>query len=351
MTEATFARSFILNENKKKVGYILLPGFYFPMGQAGGRSCAEDVKKEVLKLKAENVDGIVIDLRNNGGGSLDEVVRMGGLFVDRGPIVQVKGKGNFNRVLEDRVPGTIYDGPMAIMVNSNSASASEILAAAMQDYKRAIIVGGKSSFGKGTVQNFINLDDALQGSDSTMKPLGQIKITIQKFYRVSGGSTQLKGVIPDLILPDPYSELETGEKDQDYPMPYDEIAQARYTPVSLFNLQTVLNNSNKRVKKSPVFNLIGQEAIRLKNQKDKSQVNLNLEAYRKEQKTRREEGKKFEAISKPIQGFDISAVKREMSYEDVSDTTYAAQDRERIKSLKKDNYLYETMQVIEDMKQ
>ena len=184
-----------------------------------------------------------------------------------------------------------------------------------------------------------------------MKPLGQIKITIQKFYRVSGGSTQLKGVIPDLILPDPYSELETGEKDQDYPMPYDEIAQARYTPVSLFNLQTVLNNSNKRVKKSPVFNLIGQEAIRLKNQKDKSQVNLNLEAYRKEQKTRREEGKKFEAISKPIQGFDISAVKREMSYEDVSDTTYAAQDRERIKSLKKDNYLYETMQVIEDMKQ
>ena len=348
--EGTFAHSYILNEKDKKVGYILLPGFYFDANRKGGHNCSDDMRKEVLKLKAEKVDGIVIDLRNNGGGSLEEVVKMSGLFIDKGPMVQVRGKGNFNRVLNDNESGTIYDGPLAIMVNTNSASASEILAAAMQDYKRAIIVGGKSTFGKGTVQNFFNLDDALSGNDESMKPLGQVKITLEKFYRISGGSTQLKGVIPDLILPDPYSELETGEKDQDYPMPYDEIQPATYTTTNSFNLATVLQKSNKRTAKSPTFNLIREEAVRVKSQKDKSEVNLNLEAYRKEQKTKKEENKKFESIATTIAGLDISPTKREES-ENVGDTTYIAQDRERIKLLKKDNYLYETMQVVEDMKQ
>ena len=348
--EGTFAHSFILNEKDKKVGYILLPGFYFDANRKGGHNCSDDMRKEVLKLKAEKVDGIVIDLRNNGGGSLEEVVKMSGLFIDKGPMVQVRGKGNFNRVLNDNESGTIYDGPLAIMVNTNSASASEILAAAMQDYKRAIIVGGKSTFGKGTVQNFFNLDDALSGNDESMKPLGQVKITLEKFYRISGGSTQLKGVIPDLILPDPYSELETGEKDQEYPMPYDEIQPATYTTTNSFNLATVLQKSNKRTAKSPTFNLIREQAVRVKSQKDKSEVNLNLEAYRKEQKMKKEENKKFESIATTIPGLDISPTKREES-ENVGDTTYIAQDRERIKLLKKDNYLYETMQVVEDMKQ
>ncbi len=350
VTEATFARSFILNDHNKKVGYILLPGFYSDMNRSGGRSCAEDVKKEVLKLKAENVDGIVIDLRNNGGGFLEEVIKMGGLFIDKGPIVQVRGKGNFTREHDDPNSGSIYDGPLAIMVNTNSASASEILAAAMQDYKRAVIVGGKSTFGKGTVQNFFNLDDALNGNDESLKPLGSVKITIQKFYRISGGSTQLRGVIPDVILPDPYSELETGEKDQDYPMPYDEIQAAKYTLSNSFNLASILSKSEKRTAKSNAFNLIRQQAIKIKNQKDKSIVNLNLEAFRAEQKAKKEENKKFEAISTPIAGLEIIPVKRELSNDAVNDSTYIAQDKERIKALKKDNYLYETMQIIEDMK-
>lgn len=345
--EQTFAQSFIVKD-KKRIGYIHLPLFYADFNRNGGRACADDIRKEVLKLEAEKVDGIVIDLRNNGGGSLEEVVRMAGLFIDKGPIVQVKAREGSPKVLDDRESGIVYDGPLAIMVNSNSASASEILAAAMQDYKRAIIVGGKSSFGKGTVQQFINLDDAVSADNSNLKPLGSVKLTIQKFYRVSGGSTQLKGVIPDLILPDPYSEIEMGEKDQDYPMPYDEIAPAKYNALANIDYAKITDLSKKRTEHSPYFNLITEQSKRYRAQKDKTTVSLNLETFRAEQKKSKEEGKKFEGMNKEIPGFDVTNLEVDMKNE--SDTSHLARKRETIKGLKKDNYIFETVKALEDMK-
>ncbi|HEY0029208.1 MAG TPA: S41 family peptidase, partial [Bacteroidia bacterium] len=198
--EDSYAQSVII-KGKKNIGYIKLPSFYADFSGKGGRSCAKDIKKELEKLKAEHVDGIILDLRYNGGGSLPDVVDMAGLFIDKGPVCQVKQKAALAQVLEDRDAGVVYDGPLTVMVNSNSASASEIMAAAIQDYHRGVIVGtSPSSFGKGTVQRFFNLDDYLPPAYANLKPLGEVKITTQKFYRINGGATQLKGVVPDIVL-------------------------------------------------------------------------------------------------------------------------------------------------------
>ena len=202
--EETYAKSLLLESEKEgeKIGYIKLPKFYADFNGTGGRSCADDVEKEVAKLKAEGAKGLVIDLRNNGGGSLHDVVQMAGLFIEMGPIVQIKGREGAPYIMSDLDPRVQFDGPMVIMVNSLSASASEILAAAMQDYGRAVIIGSASTYGKGTVQRFIELDAFLPESMKNLSPLGSMKLTIQKFYRVDGGATQLKGVIPDIVLPE-----------------------------------------------------------------------------------------------------------------------------------------------------
>ncbi|MEO1715046.1 MAG: S41 family peptidase, partial [Bacteroidota bacterium] len=222
--EEGFAKSLILHTTaKEKVGFISLPRFYDDFYDEEGRSCARDVATEIDKLKKENVRGIILDLRNNGGGSLRDVVTMSGFFIEKGPIVQVKARGRSPEVLEDNDPSVKWDGHLIVMVNQFSASASEILAAALQDYERAVIVGSTSTFGKGTVQRFYNLDRAIPGY-SELKPFGEIKLTTQKFYRIDGGSTQLKGVTPDIILPDMYSYIETGEKEQEYPMNWTQIA-------------------------------------------------------------------------------------------------------------------------------
>jgi carboxyl-terminal processing protease len=347
VTEETFARSFILKD-KRNIGYILLPGFYGDVNRNGARSCAEDVRKEVEKLKAKNVDGVIIDIRNNGGGFLEEVVRMAGLFIDKGPMVQVKGREGFAHVLDDREGGTIYDGPLAILVNNNSASASEILAAAMQDYKRGIIIGGNSTFGKGTVQNFANLDE-VNPEFANVRPLGSLKLTIQKFYRISGGSTQLKGVIPDVILPDPYSEIERGEKDQDYPLKYDEIQPARYSEVNKVNKDVLKSKSRERTSKSQAFSLIEEQSKRIKSQRDKSEVNLNLAAFRAEQKKNKEEGKKYDFLNKEIPGFEALSLENEAGL-NASDTSHFARNRESLKLIKKDNYIFESVKILEDMK-
>ncbi|MEL7342220.1 MAG: S41 family peptidase, partial [Bacteroidota bacterium] len=221
--EETFAKSAILEreEDGQRVGYIDLPSFYFDFNDRNGRRCATDIKREVEKLQAEGVDGIVIDLRDNLGGSLTDVVEMSGYFIEQGPIVQVRSKRGRPQVLSDSDPDVLYDGPLVIMVNSFSASASEIMAAALQDYDRAIVVG-TTSYGKGTVQRFVDLDNILRGNQTD--PLGDIKLTIQKFYRINGGATQHRGVVPDIILPDQYSQLEIGEREQEYSMPWDEIS-------------------------------------------------------------------------------------------------------------------------------
>lgn len=346
--EDTYAQSVIL-KGKKNIGYIKLPSFYADFSGKGGRSCSKDIKKELEKLKAENVDGVILDLRYNGGGSLPDVIDMAGLFIDKGPVCQVKQKSNPAQVLEDREAGIVYSGPLTVMVNSNSASASEIMAAAIQDYNRGLIVGtSPSSFGKGTVQRFFNLDDYLPPAYANIKPLGEVKITTQKFYRINGGTTQLKGVIPDVVLPDPYYLLDQGEKEQDYPMAWDEIAPAKYAPLKqAYSISQLKNNSSERVKNNPGFTILNDAAKRLKKQKDNTVVSLNFDKYVAEQKAYKEEAKKMDALDKEIEGVEVIALKADAFPE--SDTVKVNKNKDFYKALKKDIYLNETVAIMNEM--
>ncbi len=348
--EETYAQSVIL-KGKKNIGYIKLPEFYADFTGKGGRSCAKDVKKELQKLKSENVDGVILDLRYNGGGSLPDVVEMAGLFIDKGPVVQVKQKLGNAQVLEDKDAGIFYDGPLTVLVNSNSASASEIMAAAMQDYHRGLIIGtSPATFGKGTVQRFYDLDDYLPPQYAAIKPLGSVKITMQKFYRINGGATQLKGVIPDIVLPDPYYLLDQGEKEQDYPMAWDEIAPANYTPLKpSYSVRKLRENSEARVKNNPGFILLTEYAKRLKKQKDNTFVSLNFDKYMAEQKVYKAESKKLETLNVEIPGVEIAPLKADVTVMG-SDTLKLNKAKEWYKSIKKDIYLHEAIDVMDDIK-
>jgi carboxyl-terminal processing protease len=227
--EETFAKSAVITDtiNHTKIGYIYLPQFYADFSDNNGRKCSEDMKEEINKLKKENIDGLIFDMRDNGGGSLQDAIDIVGLFIDKGPVVQVRNRFELPQIHRDTHPGALYEGNLVVLVNEFSASASEIAAAAIQDYKRGIIVGSPHTFGKGTVQRFLPFDEMIRQKEE-LKPLGDLKITIQKFYRINGGATQLKGVESDIVLPDAYDLLDIGEKDMDYPMEWDEIPRADY---------------------------------------------------------------------------------------------------------------------------
>lgn len=345
------AKSVILNMPGKvqNIGYINLPKFYSTF-EDGGNSCAEDVATEIKKLKAQNVNGIILDLRNNSGGSLNDVVQMSGLFIEEGPIVQVKDRSGRPSLHNDKDDSVLYSGPLVIMVNQYSASASEIIAAAMQDYNRAIIVGSTSTFGKGTVQRFFDLDRGINGYND-LKPLGNVKMTTQKFYRVNGGSTQLKGVIPDIVYPDIYHYIETGEKEYDNPLEWSEIAPVKYSQhvVVLENKQKLVENSKERVSQSKDFNLIMERALKLKEERDQSKYPLKLNSYRAMVDKREEDGKKYENLMKnDISGLEITNLKDDMPKINM-DESNKAKNEEFVKDLRKDIYLEETMYVIRDM--
>ena len=223
--EESYAKSSVIQKNEK-YGFIQLPKFYIDFKDQNSRNAASDVKKELLALKKRDVSGIILDLRNNGGGSLKTVVDITGFFIDKGPVVQVKTTGGAKDVLSDEDPTIVWDGSLVVMVNQFSASASEILAAALQDYKRAIILGSKQTFGKGTVQNVIDLNRIISGG--THGDLGAVKVTTDKFYRINGGSTQLEGVRSDIVLKNQYSYIEVGEKDQESPLTWDKIEPTIY---------------------------------------------------------------------------------------------------------------------------
>ena len=222
-----FARSAIIQKGADKYGYILLPDFYSDFEREDGARCARDVAREIEKLKLEKVKGIAIDVRYNGGGSLYEVVQMAGLFIDQGPMVQIRNKEGRSQILADEVPGTIYNGPLVVMVNEFSASASEIFAGAIQDYKRGIVMGSTSTYGKGTVQRNVPFGKPLDDL-GIQTEYGAVKLTFQKFYRVTGSSTQRKGVVPDVILPDEYEFLKYREKDNESSLPWDEMERAKF---------------------------------------------------------------------------------------------------------------------------
>ena len=347
-----FAKSLILGDadGVNNIGYIKLPRFYDSFEGKVGNSCAKDVAAEIEKLKENNVNGIILDLRNNGGGSLRDVVKMSGLFIEEGPIVQVKPREKKAYLYEDTDKEVQYDGPVIIMVNEFSASASEILAAALQDYKRAIIVGSKSTFGKGTVQRFVDLDEAFRGDDK-FKPLGNLKISMQKFYRINGGSTQLKGVVPDIILPDNYHYIETGEKDYDFAMDWSEIDDVDYEQdVYVINdMDYYVNNSAARIAKDENFNLVLENAKRLKEMRDDSNYPLDLEGYSSKMNNRKEASEKFENLFEvDIENLLIQNLPQDEEGIAIDESKQARND-EWIKSIQKDFYLEETMHIMEDM--
>ncbi|MDI9340518.1 MAG: carboxy terminal-processing peptidase [Sediminibacterium sp.] len=346
--EETYAKSAVINNNNAKMGYIYLPSFYTDFTRTGAHHCAKDMRKEIEKLKAQNIKGLIIDLRDNGGGSLQEVVEMAGLFFDKGPVVQVKARNNYVNVMEDRNPDVVYDGPLAIMVNHGSASASEILAAAIQDYKRGVIIG-TPTFGKGTVQSFIDLDQMVIPQLDTIKPVGSIKVTQQKFYRINGGATQLRGVTPDILLPDPYEFIDLGEKEMENPMPWDEISKANYAEFKGIDYMGLQKNSTARIKKSPSFALIAQESKEVKERKDDTKYSLNLDKYRAEQKQFREQNKKYDVLKKEIKGFNMEllTVDKERL---TGDTTRLGRETRWAKNLSKDVYIHEASNIVNDMK-
>jgi len=347
--DETYAKSLIIDEGQK-IGYLKLPSFYADFNKVGGRRCEIDVKNEVIKLKEQQINGLIIDLRNNGGGSLQDVVEMAGLFIDKGPIVQVKTTGGNAEVLEDRNPGILYDGPLVIMVNNISASASEILAAAIQDYKRGIIIGGEQTFGKGTVQRIVGLDDRLDYTQMSYAPIGSLKLTMQKFYRVNGGSTQLKGVSPDIILPDKYEKLYKGEREEEFPLPWDEIKPATInTWAASWNIDEIKKKSRARIDGDLTFKQIRALEEKYRVQAERTLISLNLDKYRAEQKKNNEETDNLEKLEK--EGKQLNAFGMAQDIEKIaSDSTKKVMNEEWIKGVKKDSYIKEAVHVIKDMK-
>jgi len=349
--EETYASSLILinPNNESKVGYINLPKFYLDFGDKNGRSCSKDVLTEINKLKAEGAKGIILDLRNNGGGSLPEVVDMAGLFIEKGPIVQVKTRNGKPIVLDDKDSRVQYDGPLVVMTNYSSASASEIFAAAIQDYGRGLIIGSPSTFGKGTVQRVVNIDDYLPAKLNHIKPFGALSLTVQKYYRINGKTTQLKGVTPDIVLPDSYQYLDIGEKEQLYALPWDETVKAKYSEwedqLNLINLNI---NSAKRVANSQNFKLISKNALRLKKDSDRSVFSLKLDNYQAFLKKRQQEAKAFEHLFKDPTGLKLEALQKDLAIFK-SDTAKSERTYRMIEDLGKDFYLSEAMDVMTEM--
>lgn len=344
----TYAQSAVIEKDGKRVGYLRLPSFYADFSRSGGRNSGEDVRKELEKLTAEKVDGVILDLRNNGGGSLQDAVEMSGLFIPEGPIVQVKSSNGGAQVLADRDARVQYGGPLVIMVNSYSASASEILAAAMQDYKRAVIVGSTTTYGKGTVQRIFDLDDALGSEFNAVKPFGSLKLTTQKFYRINGGATQLRGVTPDVVLPDMYAYLDQGEKDAAYPLAWDEIKPAQFQPWSKpIPANTLRSASQSRVAKNQEFQVIDAIAKRLKRQADNTSRSLKLADYQKEQLESKADNKRYEALEKQLPELAIRPLKADRAAQ--SDSIQIARADNFHKKLRKDTYLQEAVNIVKDL--
>ena len=346
--EETYAKSSLIYQESKKFGFITLPSFYIDFNDYGQRNAASDIKKEILKLKNENVNGIIMDLRGNGGGSLKTAVDITGFFIDEGPVVQVKSIGGRKEVLKDTDPSVIWDGPLVILVNEFSASASEILAAALQDYNRAIIIGSKQTYGKGTVQNVLSLNQFISGN--TYGELGFIKLTTDKFYRISGGSTQLEGVKSDIVLPNRYSYVDIGERDLENPLSWDQINSANYSPLNKqLYYDKSLENSKNRISKNEFFNIINEQAKWVKEQQDDNIVSLNYDSYKMDMDNNKKESEKFKKIEdfKSNYKFEWLRDARIMG-DEIPDEIIERRNR-WIDDLKKDLYVDEAVNILSDL--
>ena len=346
--EETYAKSAVIQEGDKKIGYIFLPEFYADWERPNGAKCSQDVAREIMKLKEQNIDGLIMDLRNNGGGSLYDVVQMVGFFIPEGPVVQVKDREGNPAVLRDRDRSVLYGGPLAVMVNEFSASASEIFAAAIQDYGRGIVIGSTSTYGKGTVQRNIGLEPGSGMFNKDNNEIGTLKLTLQKFYRINGGSTQLKGVTPNIILPDQYENLKYREKDNPDALPWDEIQKASY-PMFGPDYETafVKQRSAERVNANPIFNAIKESTAWMEKLNQKV-YSLQLTKYRDEQKKIRESFKKIDEANKNLTKLQVNLLQAD-SLKLSADQDKLERRKQWIGNVSKDVYINETSQVVLDM--
>jgi len=345
--EETYLKSSIVEKNGLKYGIIYLPKFYIDFENADSRDAGKDMTIEVERLKKEGVNGIVLDVRDDGGGSLKTVVDIAGLFIDQGPIVQIKSAAGKKEVLFDKDKKVQWDGPLVIMINNFSASASEILAAAIQDYKRGVIIGSKQSYGKGTVQNVIDLNQFVRNSN--VGDLGALKTTTQKFYRINGGSTQLEGVSSDVVMPDKYSYIKMGERDIDNAMPWDKIDAADY---AIWNKQTnissAIENSKKRLANNNQFKMIDENAKWINERSEDYVYNLQIDKFKAEQKLLEETSKKYKSVLDYKSQFSFNS----LPYENEMMKTDLALKEKRQRwheSLAKDIYIDEALNVLTDL--
>lgn len=345
--EETYAKSSVVERNGMRYGVIYLPKFYIDFENADGRDAGKDIAAEVESLKKVGVNGIVLDVRDDGGGSLSTVVDIAGLFIEQGPIVQIKSADKQKEVLYDRDKKIEWDGPLVIMVNSFSASASEILAAAVQDYKRGIIIGSKQTYGKGTVQNVIDLNKFVRSSSSG--DLGALKTTTQKFYRINGGSTQLEGVSSDVVMPDKYAYLKMGERDVENAMPWDKIDPAPYSVwKNNANFNKAIANSKKRIATNPQFKLIEENAKWIDERSKENLYSLKMDNFKKSQKAIEETNKKFKAIA----DYNYNVKFTSLPQEALAMQKDASLKEKRVRwheSLSKDIYVEEALNVLDDL--
>ena len=345
--EETYAKSTIIDRDGKRFGMIHLPAFYFDMKDYQERNAATDVQVEIQALKQAGIEGLVLDLRGNGGGSLRTAVDIAGLFIKEGPVVQVASSGAKKEVLKDRDASIEWEGPLVILMNELSASASEILAAAMQDYKRAIILGSSQSYGKGTVQNMVDLNQWLRNND--MGDMGALKLTTQKFYRVTGGSTQLEGVKSDVVMPDRYSYIEIGERDYENPLPYDKISAAEFELWSGYiDYETTIEQSIQRMSQNAQVTLIDENALWIKQSQDQTEISLNIKAYQSEMSARQKESERFEKIKSYDNHLDYRSLDADLSKME-QDTTLREKRKRWHESLAKDVYLEEAINILLDL--
>jgi len=345
--EETYVKSSIVEKDGFKYGVIYLPKFYIDFEDQNSRDAGKDVAQEVERLKAEGVQGIVMDVRDNGGGSLKTVVDIAGLFIEQGPIVQIKSAAGKKEVLFDRDSKVQWDGPLVIMINEFSASASEILAAAIQDYKRGVIIGSKQSYGKGTVQNVIDLNQFVRGS--TYGDLGALKTTTQKFYRINGGSTQLEGVKSDIAIPDRYSYLKMGERDIDNAMPWDKIDPADYQVWNKQNnFDLAIAKSRERMNANAQMKLIDENAKWLDERNKENVYSLNIDKFKAEQKALEDKSKKYKSIVDYKNLFQFKSLPYEVDAMSKDSVLKEKRDRWH-ESLSKDIYIEEAIHILNDL--
>jgi carboxyl-terminal processing protease len=345
--EETFVKSTIVEKEGKKYGLINLPRFYIDFSDIDSRDSAKDMEKEIARLKSENVSGLLIDLRNNGGGSLKTAIEIAGLFITEGPVVQVKYRGQDPIVKNDENPKMQWDGAVVVLVNELSASASEIFAAAMQDYGRAVIIGGNQTYGKGTVQSVIPINNFYPKYE---KDLGAIKMTIQKFYRVNGGSTQIEGVYSDIAMPNKYSYMKFGERDLTGALIWDKVPQANYTKTNSYeNFSDVINKSKNRIALDEQFKLINEYAKWLKENQEDTSYSLNFRDFSKESALLEIASKKYTNAFKNKTKLNFESPKYEFQLIE-KDSVLGDKRTAWHKNLAKDIYVAEALNVLKDLK-